>query len=316
MQKILVTGGAGNVAGSLVKKLVQNPNYYVVIVDNLLTGSIKKLPSREYPNWTFIRADVNKFEDIAPVFARYGFDYVFHYAAVVGVLRTLENPMWVFEDIKGFKNVFDLCKNTNVKRIFYSSSSEVYGEPVAFPQHEITTPLNARLPYSIVKNLGESMLKAYQQDYGLDYTIFRFFNTYGPMQSEDFVLPKFINAALNNAPIPIYGKGEQTRTFCYVEDNLETTLNVFENDLFVNNVLNVGHDKETTILELAKMVLDITGSKSELRFLPPLKEGDMTRRCPDNNNMKDILGRELVSLETGIKKLLAFKLSNSNIVKV
>lgn len=307
MKKILVTGGAGNVAGSLVKRLVQNPDYFVVVVDNLLTGSKDKLPSSKYTNWQFIKADVNKFEDIAPIFAKFNFDYVFHYAAVVGVLRTLENPMWVFDDIKGFENVFGLCKNTGVKRVFYSSSSEVYGEPVEFPQHEVTTPLNARLPYSIVKNLGESMLKAYYQDYGQSYTIFRFFNTYGPMQSEDFVLPKFIEAALKNKPITIYGKGDQTRTFCYIEDNLDTTLKVLEDNLMINDVLNIGHDTEITILELAQLVIELTDSKSELKFLPPLKEGDMSRRCPDNTKMKNILGRDLTSLEYGIKKLISFK---------
>jgi UDP-glucuronate decarboxylase len=295
MKKILVTGGAGNVAGSLVKRLVQNPNYFVVVVDNLLTGSKTKLPSNEFTNWQFIKADVNRFEDIAPIFGTHDFDYVFHYAAVVGVLRTLENPMWVFDDIKGFNNVFSLCKNTGVKRVFYSSSSEVYGEPVEFPQHEITTPLNARLPYSIVKNLGESLLKAYHQEYDLNYTIFRFFNTYGPMQSNDFVLPKFIDAALNNKPITIYGEGDQTRTFCYIEDNLDTTLKVLEDDLVINDVINIGHDKEITILELAKLVIELTNSNSVLKFLPPLKEGDMTRRCPDNTRMQNILDSKLQS---------------------
>lgn len=312
--KILVTGGAGNVAGSLVKRLVQDPSKEVTIVDNLLTGSKTKLPNTKYKNWQFIKANVNRFEDIAPIFAKYDFDYVFHYAAVVGVIRTLENPMWVFEDIKGFENVFGLSKNTGVKRVFYSSSSEVYGEPVAFPQNEVTTPLNARLPYSIVKSLGESMVKAYHQDYGLNYTIFRFFNTYGPMQSEDFVLPKFIEAALKNKPITIYGKGDQTRTFCFIDDNLDTTCKVLEEDLIINEVLNIGHDKEITILELAQLVIELTDSKSELRFLPPLKEGDMSRRCPDNTKMKGILGRELTALEYGIQKMINVKQSDTVLI--
>jgi UDP-glucuronate decarboxylase len=307
MRKILVTGGAGNVAGSLVKRLVQNPNNFVVVVDNLLTGSKTKLPSADYTNWRFIKANVNDYNDIVPIFSKHSFEYVFHYAAVVGVNRTLDNPMWVFDDIKGFENVFGLSKNTGVKRVFYSSSSEVYGEPVEFPQHEVTTPLNARLPYSIVKNLGESMLKAYQKDYGLDYTIFRFFNTYGPMQSEDFVLPRFIDSALKNKPITVYGKGDQTRTFCYIDDNIDTTLAILENDLMINDVLNIGHDKEMTILSLAKTVIDITNSQSEIIFLPPLKEGDMSRRCPDNQQMRSILKRELTPLEKGIKNLMSHK---------
>ena len=108
-----------------------------------------------------------------------GFDYVFHYAAVVGVHRTLQNPLAVLRDIDGIRNILELSKNTGVKRVFYSSSSEVYGEPVEIPQNESTTPLNSRLPYAIVKNLGEAYFKSYQQEFGLDYTIFRFFNKIG-----------------------------------------------------------------------------------------------------------------------------------------
>jgi UDP-glucose 4-epimerase len=116
-------------------------------------------------------------------FKPFVFDYVFHYAAVVGVKRTLENPVLVLEDLQGIRNVLTLCKNTGVKRVFYASSSEVYGEPVHLPQHEHNTPLNSRLPYAVVKNAGESFCRSYFQEYGLEYTIFRFFNTYGPKQS-------------------------------------------------------------------------------------------------------------------------------------
>src|SRR5437588_12842334 len=121
----------------------------------------------------------------------------------------------VLDDIKGIQNVLHLAKNTGVKRVFFSSSSEVYGEPVEFPQNEFTTPLNSRLPYAVVKNVGEAFLRSYKQEFDLDYTIFRFFNTYGPKQSSDFVMTKFIKAALANDRITIYGDGSQTRTFCY-----------------------------------------------------------------------------------------------------
>jgi UDP-glucuronate decarboxylase len=234
----------------------------------------------------------------------YQFDYVFHYAAVVGVQRTLDNPIKVLEDIDGIRNILDLSKNTGVKRVFYSSSSEVYGEPVVLPQHEETTPLNSRLPYAVVKNVGESFFRSYQQEYGLDFTIFRFFNTYGPRQSDDFVLPKFLHAAQKNKDITIYGNGSQTRTFCYVDDNIETTLNSLNNGKCINDTINIGNDEEVTILQLAEMIIKITGSSSKIIHLPPLKEGDMTRRQPDISKMKCILGRPLVSLEAGIRKML------------
>jgi UDP-glucose 4-epimerase len=199
-----------------------------------------------------------------------------------------------------------LSKNSGVKRVFYSSSSEVYGEPFEIPQNENTTPLNSRLPYAIVKNVGEAFFKSYYQEYGLEYTIFRFFNTYGPNQSEDFVVPRFLSAALNNLPITLYGDGLQTRSFCYVEDNIDTCIKAMENNQCVNEVLNVGSDIEMTILDLAQKVIAITNSKSQIIQLPALEEGDMTRRCPDTTKMKIILKRELISLEDGINKLVDF----------
>jgi UDP-glucuronate decarboxylase len=308
MRNILVTGGAGNVGGALAKKLVQNPDNFVVIVDNLTTGSTQKLPdATKYPNYKFIRADVNSFNDISPVVLRYGFDYIFHYAAVVGVKRTLDNPVSVLTDIQGIQNILTLAKNTAVKRVFYSSSSEVYGEPVEFPQNEDTTPLNSKLPYAIVKNVGEAFLKSYRKEYGLDYTIFRFFNTYGPDQSPDFVVSRFIDAALAGQPITLYGDGLQTRTFCYIDDNIEATTNAMYNDIFVNDVVNIGSEKEMTILELAQLIIRLTGSSSELVHLPPLPEGDMTRRRPDVSKMHRLLNRELTSVEEGINRIIAVR---------
>lgn len=304
MSTILITGGAGNVASALANRLAQNNDNLIVIVDNLSTGSIDKVPKKE--NVIFIKANVNRYNDVVPIFGRYNFDFVFHYAAVVGVKRTLENPIMVLDDIEGIKNILSLSKNSGVKRVFYSSSSEVYGEPFEIPQNEKTTPLNSRLPYAIVKNVGEAFFKSYYQEYGLEYTIFRFFNTYGPNQSEDFVVPRFIKAALKNEPITLYGDGMQTRSFCYVDDNIDTCIKIMESKSSVNDVVNVGSDKEMTILELAKKIIEVSGSKSQIMHLPALEEGDMTRRCPDTTKMRLILGRELVSLEDGIKKLISY----------
>lgn len=304
--KILITGGAGNIGGSLARRLVSDPVNYVVIVDNLSTGSVDKLPARSQTNWRFIKADVNQFNDIAPVIMSGGFDYIFHYAAVVGVQRTLANPKLVLNDIDGIRNVLDVAKNTGVKRVFFSSSSEIYGEPVEIPQTEATTPLNSRLPYAIVKNVAEAFCRSYQQEYGLDHTIFRFFNTYGPLQSEDFVISKFIARALGNEDLPIYGDGSQTRTFCYIDDNLDATVAAMRDGHCVNDVMNVGSDVETTILDLARLVLKVTGSRSKIVHLPSLKEGDMTRRKPDISKMRAILRRDLVPLEDGVRRTAEF----------
>lgn len=302
---ILVTGGAGNVGGALVAGLVRNPENFVVVVDDLSTGQREKLPGADHTNWRFIRADANDYQQLLAIMTSYRFDFVFHYAAMVGVKRTIENPIRVLRDIQGISYVMELAKNTGVKRVFFSSSSEVYGEPVEIPQHEENTPLNARLPYAIVKNVGEAFLRSYQEMHDLDYTIFRFFNTYGPKQSEDFVMAKFIKAALAGKDITVYGDGSQQRTFCYVDDNIDTCLTCLYDNKCVNETLNIGSDKMVTILELAQMVIRLTNSSSKIVHLPPLEKGDMQRRQPDITKMRSILNRELVPLEEGIRKLIA-----------
>lgn len=302
MTNILVTGAAGFVASELAGKLAKNSQYHVVIVDNLLTGEIKKVPVQN--NVTFIEADVNDMEQMQPIFDKYAFDFVFHYAAMVGVLRTLANPVGVLNDVTGIKNILDLSRDNKVKRVFYASSSEVYGEPVEFPQNEETTPLNSRLPYAIVKNIGEAYLRSYEQEFGLPFTIFRFFNTYGIKQSKDFVVSKFLKAALNNEAITIYGDGSQSRTFCFVDDNVDACIAAFEQNEYINDVLNIGSTVETSVLTLAKTIIKLTNSKSVIKHVAPLKDGDMTRRLPDNHKMLALLNRPLITLEEGIKRII------------
>jgi UDP-glucuronate decarboxylase len=304
-KKILVTGGAGNIGSALVEKLIGNPSNYVVIVDNLSTGFLSKLPSETNSNWKLIKADVNSFNDISAVMLSYNFDYVFHFAAVVGVTRTQENPTDVLNDIEGIKNILNLSKNSSVKHVYFSSSSEVYGEPVELPQNEHRTPLNSRVPYAVVKNVGECFFRSYWQAYRLPYTIFRLFNTYGPNQSVDFVVARFLAAALKNETISVYGDGSQTRTFTYVDDTVEVCSRVFENKLLVNDVINIGNDELMTIKELAELTVRITNSSSKIVYLPPLKEGDMTRRQPDNTKMREILNKKLINIEEGIRRMMS-----------
>ncbi|MEO8763504.1 MAG: NAD-dependent epimerase/dehydratase family protein [Ginsengibacter sp.] len=303
MNIVLITGGAGFISSYLVDALLKTGRYFVVAVDNFLTG--KKEFISTHSNYVFIQCNVNNPLEIRSVMEKFHFDYIFHYAAVVGVSRTIENPKIVLDDIIGLQLIFELAKEMNVKRIFFSSSSEVYGEPVHLPQHEHDTPLNSRLPYAVVKNLGECFCRAYKKEYGLNYTIFRFFNTYGPRQSEDFVIAKFLRAALKGDDIAVYGDGNQSRTFCYIDDNIDFTMKVLEQSLFINDVVNVGDDKLVTIYELAKTVIKLTGSASGITNLPPLKEGDMSRRQPDNTKMKEALQKDLITLDDGISKLLA-----------
>ncbi len=303
-QKILITGGAGNVGGSLACRLVASPHNEVVVVDNLVTGSIGKLPSPPPPNFRFIKADVNDLNDLSPIMTAHQFDIVFHYAALVGVQRTLANPVAVLRDIDGIRNVLLLAKNTGVRRVIYASSSEVYGEPVELPQHEQTTPLNSRLPYAIIKNLGESYFRSYHQEFGLPFNVFRFFNTYGPKQTTDFVIPKFLEAARAGDDITIYGDGAQTRTFCYIDDNLDTTERVLADESLAGEIINIGSDVEVSVLELAQRIIKKVGSRSKIVHVAPLADGDMTRRCPDITKMKKILARPLTPLSEGLDKMI------------
>ncbi len=311
-QTILVTGGAGFVGSWLVEKLIKQPGTQVVIADDLSTGKIEHLPKTNKSKWKFIKCDVNDYREISAIMLAFHFDYIFHYAAVVGVQRTLENPSNVLRDIDGLKNILDLSKNTGVKRVFYSSSSEVYGEPVEMPQNEKTTPLNSRLPYAVVKNLGEVMLRTYHTEYGLNYTIFRFFNTYGPRQSTDFVISRFIRQALAGEPITIYGDGAQTRTFCFIEDNIRATFSAFNGNQFVNDVVNIGNSLQTSVTELAETIIALTKSKSKIKFLPALPDGDMQRRQPDVTNMIKLMKRQFTPLEKGLKNTMKTFITQQN----
>ncbi len=302
--KILVTGGAGHIGSALVAKLMQKPDNIVFVIDNLSTGSLSNIPKAATRNLKFFNADINDPRAICTMMDKFYVDYIFHFAAVVGVARTQQNPLSVLDDIKGIQNVLECSKNTGVKRVFFASSSEVYGEPVSLPQHEHNTPLNSRLPYAVVKNVGEAYCRSYQKEYGLAYTIFRFFNTYGPCQSPDFVVSRFLEAALKNLDITIYGDGSQTRTFTYVDDTVDTCINCLYNDLHVNDVINIGNHVLCSVLDLAKTIIEITGSSSNIVHLPPLPDGDMTRRQPDNSQMLKVLGRPLIGLEDGLKRII------------
>ena len=308
MKKVLITGGAGNIGSSLVRGLLNTGKYHVTVLDNLSTGSAKNIPNTHQKNFNFFDGDVNCLKDVIKVFRDNNFDYVFHYAALVGVERTQQNPLKVLEDIEGIKNILNLSVEHNIDRVFYSSSSEVYGEPVEIPQNETTTPLNSKLPYAIVKSVGESFMRTFHEHYGLDFTIMRFFNTYGPRQKNDFVISKFIELASANKDLTIYGDGSQTRSFLHVDDNIEFTIKILEEKKLINDVVNVGSDVEITIIDLANLIIESLDSKSKIVFLPPLKEGDMTRRQPDISKMKSVFNKKIISLKDGIQDVASSNL--------
>jgi len=305
MINIIVTGGAGNIGSALVKNLLNKNKYKVIIIDNFVTGKEYKLPSKKNKNWKLLKININKVKNINKLIPFKKIDYIFHFAALVGVKRTLNNPLNVLEDIEGMKNILTLSNYFKVKRLFYSSSSEVYGESISFPQNENNTPLNSRLPYAAVKNICEAYIKTYNKEYHLNYTIFRFFNTYGPNQSEEFVITKFINKAINNETIEIYGDGKQSRTFCYINDNIYACIKCLEDDKYINSTINIGSEFEINMKNLAKKIKKLSNSKSLISYIDPLVEGDMFRRVPDLTNMKKLISqKKFTNLDDGILKTL------------
>jgi len=299
---ILITGGAGFIGLNLCKKFL-DLDMKVIVFDNLSTGKIKNITEFiPIKNFKFIKGDANSFKDIKKIFDNYKIDYVFHYAAMVGVERTLKNPLGVFEDIDGIKYILELSQKHKIKKVVYSSSSEVYGEPTEIPEKEDSTPLNARLPYANVKAIGENYLKAYFNTYHLPTVSLRFFNVYGPKQSKDFVVSKFIRQAILQKPLIIFGNGKQTRDFVFIEDNIKASVKTLYTNKVDGHAINIGTGKAISIKNLAEKIIKITGSKSKITFLPPRKEGDMERRCPDITKMKKKLNYiPKHSIDNGLK---------------
>lgn len=299
----LITGVAGNIASSLAKFILQkNHDDQIIGVDNFLTGKKKNLPIHD--RFLFFKKDVNKFNQIKFIFENHKIDYVFHYAACAGVERTLSNPFMVFEDVLGINNIAKLSVEHNIKKIVYASSSEVYGENSPIPFNEKKSFINPRLPYATVKAYGESVFLSLAQRYGLNCNVFRFFNTYGPEQSDDYVIQNFIKKAIKGEDLVIYGSGNQTRTFLYISDNLEATYNAFLVSSFDNKPINIGSKDMISIKDLAKKIIQICNSKSKIQYLPKRKIGDTSKRQPDNQVFKKLLNRNMTTLDDGLRRLL------------
>ena len=300
---VLVTGGAGFIGSNMCQGLLEL-GAKVVCFDNLSTGKLSNIQEfKQNKKFKFIKGDTNNLKDIKRVFDNYRIDYVFHYAAMVGVDRTLANPLGVLQDIEGIKNVLNFSLRDKIKKVVYSSSSEIYGEAQEVPEREDSTPFNTRIPYAIVKATGENYLKAYFKIYHLPTVNLRFFNVYGPKQSEDFVVSKFIKQTILGKPMTILGDGKQTRDFVFIKDNINATLQVLQNSKINGESINIGTGEEVSILNLAKKIIQVSNKKNlKIKFLPARKEGDVERRCPDITKMKKLLKyTPKYSLDQGLK---------------
>lgn len=310
MKKALVAGGAGFIGSHLCERLVKD-GWQVFCIDNLITGSLKNVEDlQRSEKFIFINVDVIK--PLPEKVAQEKFDIVFHLASPASPQDYMRKPIeTILANTQGTHNLLNLCKKTGASFLF-TSTSEVYGDPQIHPQPEDywgnVNPIGPRSPYDESKRLGETFTMLYYRNEGVNARIVRIFNTYGPkMQRGDGrAIPTFISQALLGEDITVYGDGSQTRSFCYVADLVEGIIKAATLPATRGRVINLGNTGEFTIVELAQLVKKLTGSKSRLVY-KPLPEDDPTRRRPDIQVAKKLLGWEpKVSLEEGLVQTIEY----------
>ena len=309
--RYLVTGGSGFIGSHLCQALLKRGDS-VSVIDNLSTGR-NQLSS----NIEFVQGSIFDQNLMAKLISNA--DSVLHLAAAVGVFNIVNKPLEsLMTNIKGTEIILELCEKYN-KPILITSTSEVYGKNNNVPLSEdsdrvLGSPLLSRWSYSEAKAVDESMAYFYYQEKQLDVRIVRLFNTVGPRQVGHYgmVVPRFINAALKNEPLSVYGSGDQIRCFCHVYDAVRALLLVIDSDKAIGQVFNIGNNQEVSIMELAKKVIEVTGSSSEIEQIPyekayPAGFEDMQRRVPDISKIKQVLGWEpAINLDQLIKDIATF----------
>ena len=296
--KYLITGGAGFIGSHLCESLILRGDQ-VVVLDNLSTGSDINLGAIS-KKINLVVGDILDRELVDKLVAQS--DYVVHLAAALGVLNIVNEPLQSLKtNLQGTEVVLEACNKYN-KPVLIASTSEIYGKNEKVPLSEeddriIGHPLKSRWSYSEAKAVDESLAYFYYLENHLPIRIVRFFNTVGPRQVGHYgmVVPRFVSSALSDDPLQVYGSGEQVRCFCHVSDAVKALIQVIDSDKAVGEVFNIGNNQQISIFELAKKVIQITGSKSEITKIPyseAYPEGfeDMQRRVPDISKIKNILG--------------------------
>jgi UDP-glucose 4-epimerase len=298
--RILVTGGAGFIGSHLCERLVKD-GHRVTVLDSGSTGRLSNLSQViDSPHFQLIEGSILDSGVLKPLFKNA--DYVFHLAAAVGVFNIVNHPLdSLLTNIRGTENVLEAAHASNTP-FFLTSSSEVYGKNIANSLKEgddriLGSPVTLRWSYSEAKAFDESLAYAYFVEKQLETRIVRFFNTVGPRQlgAYGMVVPRFVKAALSDEPITIYGDGEQTRCFAHVYDVIDAVVSVAFAENTIGQVINIGNDNEISINDLAKKIIDETGSKSEIVYVPYSEaygDGfeDMERRVPNIDLIRQLVG--------------------------
>lgn len=299
-KKVLVTGGAGFIGSHLCEELL-NLGAEVLAVDNLFTGKLENIAFiNNNAKFRFANIDVNDQFVIGKVFEEFRPDYVFHYAAILGVKRVIEQPLLVLDDIAGFKNILVLSKEYGVKKVIFSSSSEAYGNMAELPLREdtgqeIEHQTHSTSLYALVKVIGEKMMKVYNDKYNLPTVSLRFFNVFGPRQESSaygFVVGVFINQIIADTNPTIFGDGYQTRDFIFIKDNVRMAIKMLFADNVNGEVINIGVGRQTTILDLAERLIKISGKDLKPQLLPA-RPYEIKYRSPDVSKMQRLLGERI-----------------------
>ena len=313
--KYVITGGAGFIGSHLAERLIARGDQ-VVVLDNLSTGVVSNLHGIK-KKIQFVQGSVLEKAVIDRLIS--DCDFVVHLAAALGVLNIVNKPLDSLKtNLQGGEVVLEACDKYG-KPILVASTSEIYGKNEKVPLNEVDDriighPLKSRWSYSEAKAVDESLAYFYYLENRLPIRIVRFFNTVGPRQVGHYgmVVPRFVSAALKNEPLSVYGSGEQIRCFCHVDDAVRALLLVMDSEKAVGQVFNVGNNQQITIMELAKKVIELTGSSSTIEKIAYEKaypEGfeDMQRRVPDISKIKQVLGwSPEINLDQIIKDIAAF----------
>lgn len=304
MQKITITGGAGFIGSHLCKYWISR-NFQVTVIDNLRSGFEKNLSGLN--NVTLIKESITSRAEVFK--AINGSKYVFNMAAMISVPESMTNPFeCVNINVNGLINILDAAKEYGVEKVIHSSSAAIYGEDPELPKTTSMKP-NPKSPYGITKLDGEYYLNMYSDFYGLKTTSLRYFNVFGPGQDPKSqyaaAIPIFVYKALNNEDITIYGDGEQTRDFVFVEDVVQANVLAAESSI-PKGVYNVANGKTITIKQLAQLIIEYTNSKSKILFAPE-RAGDIKHSLASiDNTVADLGFAPKCNLEDGLKSTVDY----------
>jgi len=308
MPNVLVTGGAGFIGSNLTEALLQR-GHFVRILDDFSTGKRENLIfDKAYPSPEVIKGDIREFSTCQK--AVKGIEYVFHQAALPSVQRSIEDPETSNAiNVGGTLNILLAAREEKVKRVIYASSSSVYGDTPTLPKHEEMPP-DPLSPYALQKYIGEQYCRLFYQLYGLDTISLRYFNIFGPKQDPNSlysaVIPKFIDALLQGRPPIIFGDGEQSRDFTYIENVVQANLLAMSAEHLHGEAINIACGKRISLNQLLNVLKEILGSKLSPIYQEP-RQGDVKHSLADIRKGKEILNYEpTVGIEIGLEKTVEF----------